>query len=47
MQLDSVERCQLVPFITMVLENKLGGCYWTNFYDHAKNKAKASLLYPL
>ena len=27
----------------MVLQNKLWGCYWTNFYDQAKNIAKASL----
>ena len=47
MQLNTVERGQLVPFITMALQNKLRGCYWTNFYDQAKNKAKTSLLYPL
>ena len=29
------------------LRLKLRGCYWTNFYDQAKNKAKTSLLYPL
>ena len=27
----------------MVLQNKLWDCYWTNFYDQAKTKAKVDL----